>query len=188
MTLLTGVFLKRILVEFGFHDKMVHWIMQCVSTTGFTINVNGERVGYFKGGRGLRDTIYAEVIKRDLDEFCASSGMLPNSSKSTIFFGSLCDMERDAITNILPFATGKLPVRYLGVPLISKRLSIKDCGSLINRIRSKVNNYKNRSLSYAGKLQLIAVVLESVHVYWASIFLLPTTIINKINKLLKWFF
>ncbi|GKG23655.1 RNA-directed DNA polymerase, eukaryota, reverse transcriptase zinc-binding domain protein [Tanacetum coccineum] len=33
---------------------MVHWIMECVSTAGFTLNVNGERIGYFKGGRGLR--------------------------------------------------------------------------------------------------------------------------------------
>ncbi|GJQ94091.1 RNA-directed DNA polymerase, eukaryota, reverse transcriptase zinc-binding domain protein [Tanacetum coccineum] len=159
-------FLKRILVEFGFHDKMVHWIMQCVSTAGFTINVNGERVGYFKGGRGLRevlklvhvcfaddllvmchgDTSSVEVIKRALDEFSASSSMLPNSSKSTVFFESLCDVERDANTNILPFATGKLPVRYLEVPLIAKRLSIKDYGSLIDTIRSKVNNWKNRSL------------------------------------------
>nr|GEU52295.1 RNA-directed DNA polymerase, eukaryota, reverse transcriptase zinc-binding domain protein [Tanacetum cinerariifolium] len=26
----------------------------CVTTAGFTLNVNGERIGYFKGGRGLR--------------------------------------------------------------------------------------------------------------------------------------
>ena len=41
-------------MEFCFHLKMVDWIMQCVSTKMFTINVNGERVGYFKGDRGLR--------------------------------------------------------------------------------------------------------------------------------------
>ena len=28
--------------------------MQCVTTATFTLNINGERVGYFKGGRGLR--------------------------------------------------------------------------------------------------------------------------------------
>ncbi|GJU67029.1 RNA-directed DNA polymerase, eukaryota, reverse transcriptase zinc-binding domain protein [Tanacetum coccineum] len=104
------------------------------------------------------DTSSVEVIKRALDEFSASSGMLPNSSKSTVFFGSLCDEERDAITNILPFFHWE----------------------------ASINNWKNRSLSYAGRLQLIVAVLESVHVYWASVFLLPTTIINKINKLLKW--
>ncbi|GJW24027.1 RNA-directed DNA polymerase, eukaryota, reverse transcriptase zinc-binding domain protein [Tanacetum coccineum] len=47
-------FLKKVLKGFGFHEKMVIWIMQCVTTVTFTLNVNGDRIGYFKGGRGLR--------------------------------------------------------------------------------------------------------------------------------------
>ena len=42
-------------------------------------------------------------------------------------------------------------------------------------------------MSYAGRLQLIVAVLESIHVYWASVFLIPITTINEINKLLKCF-
>ncbi|GKD10711.1 RNA-directed DNA polymerase, eukaryota, reverse transcriptase zinc-binding domain protein [Tanacetum coccineum] len=99
----------------------------------------------------------------------------------------LCIEDRQAILSVLPFAVVTLPVRYLGVPLISKRLSVKECGYLLDKIRSKVKNWKNKSLFYAGRLQLIAVVLESIHVYWASVFLLPVTIINEINKMLKGF-
>ncbi|GJZ47047.1 RNA-directed DNA polymerase, eukaryota, reverse transcriptase zinc-binding domain protein [Tanacetum coccineum] len=33
---------------------MVNWIMTCVSTSAFSICVNGVSHGYFKGGRGLR--------------------------------------------------------------------------------------------------------------------------------------
>ena len=47
-------FLESILTRFGFPQKMVHWIIVCVSTTAFTLCVNGDRFGYFKGGRGLR--------------------------------------------------------------------------------------------------------------------------------------
>nr|GEU31374.1 hypothetical protein [Tanacetum cinerariifolium] len=50
------------------------------------------------------------VIKRALDEFSACSRLLPNNSKSIVFFGSLCDEERNVITNILPFATRDLHV------------------------------------------------------------------------------
>ncbi|GJS22551.1 RNA-directed DNA polymerase, eukaryota, reverse transcriptase zinc-binding domain protein [Tanacetum coccineum] len=131
-------FIKRILEEFRFHDKIVHWIMQCVTT--------------------------AWVIKSALDEFSACSGLLPNNSKSTVFFGSLSEEEKKEILNVIPFTTGKLPVRYIGVPLIAKRLSVKDCGYLLDKIKSKIRNWKNRCLSYAGRLQLIAVVLESIHV------------------------
>nr|GFA81220.1 hypothetical protein [Tanacetum cinerariifolium] len=47
-------FLRVVLEKFGFPKKMVKWIMVCVSTTKFSINMNGEREGYFSGGRGLR--------------------------------------------------------------------------------------------------------------------------------------
>ncbi|GJT85849.1 RNA-directed DNA polymerase, eukaryota, reverse transcriptase zinc-binding domain protein [Tanacetum coccineum] len=44
----------KTLEEFGFHESMVHWVIQCVTTAGFTLNMNRDRIGYFKGGRGLR--------------------------------------------------------------------------------------------------------------------------------------
>ncbi|GJY20659.1 RNA-directed DNA polymerase, eukaryota, reverse transcriptase zinc-binding domain protein [Tanacetum coccineum] len=47
-------FLEDILVGFGFHSKMVNWIMKCVSTTSFSIYINGECCGYFIRGRCLR--------------------------------------------------------------------------------------------------------------------------------------
>ena len=133
------------------------------------------------------DVCSVGVIKRALEEFSKCSGLVPNQSKSTSYFGSLNVEEKEAINQVLPFAIGKLPVRYLGVPLIAKRLGNKDCKCLLDRINGRINNWKNRSLSYAGRLQLIAAVLESIHVYWASVFLLPTSIINEINKLLKRF-
>nr|GEV39471.1 hypothetical protein [Tanacetum cinerariifolium] len=145
-------FLRKTLEEFSFHERMVHWIMECVTTTGFTLNVNGERIGYFKGGRGLRqvmchwDAKSVRVIKRALDEFSECSGMLPNNSKSTVFFGSLNDEEKQAILNVLPFANGKLPMKYLEVPLIAKRLSVKDFGSLLDKIKTTIIKEINRLL------------------------------------------
>ncbi|GJU59705.1 RNA-directed DNA polymerase, eukaryota, reverse transcriptase zinc-binding domain protein [Tanacetum coccineum] len=47
-------FLEAMIVGFTFHNKMVNWIIKCVTTASFSICVNGERFGYFKGGRGLR--------------------------------------------------------------------------------------------------------------------------------------
>ncbi|GJR64319.1 RNA-directed DNA polymerase, eukaryota, reverse transcriptase zinc-binding domain protein [Tanacetum coccineum] len=47
-------FLNDVLIKVGFHEVMVNWIMKCISTASFSICVNGEICGYFKGGRGLR--------------------------------------------------------------------------------------------------------------------------------------
>nr|GEV49057.1 hypothetical protein [Tanacetum cinerariifolium] len=47
-------FLKVILNGFGFHDRMVKWFMECVSTASYSIFINGDLHGYFKGKRRLR--------------------------------------------------------------------------------------------------------------------------------------
>nr|GEU65637.1 hypothetical protein [Tanacetum cinerariifolium] len=47
-------FLRAALFRFGFHDRMIAWIMECVSTTSFSISINVSLHGFFKGKRGLR--------------------------------------------------------------------------------------------------------------------------------------
>ncbi|KAH0723423.1 hypothetical protein KY289_006467 [Solanum tuberosum] len=44
----------KVLAGFGFPDKFIKWIMTCVSTTMFSVKVNGENHGYFAGRRGLK--------------------------------------------------------------------------------------------------------------------------------------
>ncbi|KAJ9536708.1 LOW QUALITY PROTEIN: hypothetical protein OSB04_un000093 [Centaurea solstitialis] len=47
-------FLGIILDRLGFHPIMRHWIMEIVTTSSFSVMVNGESHGFFKGGKGLR--------------------------------------------------------------------------------------------------------------------------------------
>ncbi|GJW57089.1 RNA-directed DNA polymerase, eukaryota, reverse transcriptase zinc-binding domain protein [Tanacetum coccineum] len=82
---------------------------------------------------------------------------------------------------------GKLHVLYLGVPLVTKQLGINDCKNLIVTVKMRVLNWKNKMLTYAGRLQLIASVLSALHVYWASMFILPKTVIKDIDKIMKGF-
>lgn len=37
-----------------FHETFVGWIMECVTTTSFSISVNGQLHGFFSGKKGLR--------------------------------------------------------------------------------------------------------------------------------------
>ncbi|GJU30784.1 RNA-directed DNA polymerase, eukaryota, reverse transcriptase zinc-binding domain protein, partial [Tanacetum coccineum] len=47
-------FLRNSLLLVGFHEVMFNWIMTCISTTSYSICINGEVCCFFKGGRGLR--------------------------------------------------------------------------------------------------------------------------------------
>ncbi|GKA40345.1 RNA-directed DNA polymerase, eukaryota, reverse transcriptase zinc-binding domain protein [Tanacetum coccineum] len=223
---------------------MVDWIMVCVSTTKFSININGEREGYFSGGRGLRqgdpmspylftlvmevfniimrksigeskdfkyhqgckkleithlcfaddllvffhgNTKSLSVIKEALEEFSSYSGVKANMNKSTILFGGMTSTKQSIILDIVPFTIGRLPVRYLGVPLISKKINTTDCKPGIEKVKNRVLDWRNKALSYTRRLQLISSVLSVMQIYWALVFLLPKNVIYEINKLLKGF-
>nr|GEW12240.1 hypothetical protein [Tanacetum cinerariifolium] len=47
-------FLKEVLLMVGFHETMVNSIMTYIIFASFSICINGEISGFFKGGRGLR--------------------------------------------------------------------------------------------------------------------------------------
>ncbi|GKB61174.1 RNA-directed DNA polymerase, eukaryota, reverse transcriptase zinc-binding domain protein [Tanacetum coccineum] len=77
--------------------------------------------------------------------------------------------EHNIILGIVPFAIGKFPVRYLGVPLITKKISSIDCKPLIDKVKNRVLDWRNKALSYSGRLQLISSVLRKAKISWKSI-------------------
>ncbi|KAJ0548751.1 putative RNA-directed DNA polymerase [Helianthus annuus] len=237
-------FLENTLKGFGFHAKMIKWVMACVSSTSFSLAINGNLFGYFKGKRGLRqgdpmspylftmvmevltlllnrqvslsnnfrfhnkcekqsiinlcfaDDLFifargdyksAQVIMTAINMFKSMSGLVPSMAKSTVFFGNVKDQEKARILSIMPFEEGVLPVRYLGVPLVSTRLKYKDCKRLIESMESRITDWKAKCLSFAGRVQLIRSVLASMHIYWASVFILPKRVIEELEEKMRCF-
>nr|GEY86701.1 RNA-directed DNA polymerase, eukaryota, reverse transcriptase zinc-binding domain protein [Tanacetum cinerariifolium] len=119
--------------------------------------------------------------------FSSVSGLFPNHNKSAIFFGSILEGKKQEFLDIMTFKCGKLPMKYVGVPLLAKRLSVKDCKSLVDNVENRIKCWKNKFLSYVGKIQLIASVLSTMQSYWASVYMIPTTVLNELEKLFRRF-
>ncbi|GJS32596.1 putative reverse transcriptase domain, reverse transcriptase zinc-binding domain protein [Tanacetum coccineum] len=113
--------------------------------------------------------------------------MIPSIPKSTAFFCNVLNHVKAAILNFMPFAEGELPVNYLGVPLISSRLLNKDCKVLVEKARNRIGDWKNKSLSYSGRLQLCKSVISSMQVYWASVLVIPMGIVSDIQQIIRGF-
>ena len=126
----------------------------------------------------------SKVIMEALDEFKGVSGLVPSIPKSAIFFCNVPDHVKTSILEVMPFEEGILPIKYLGVPLISSRLLHKDCKILVERVQKRIGDWKNKWLSFAGRQQLVLSVLSSMHLYWASVFILSAGTIHDIEQLM----
>ncbi|KAK8682637.1 hypothetical protein V6N13_055021 [Hibiscus sabdariffa] len=90
-----------------------------------------------------------------LEEFYEIFGLKLNVAKTEIFICGLSERKMVEIQSTTGSKWGHLPVRCLGVPLVTRRLSVRDCNSRIEKISVKLNSWSSRKLSYGGRLQLI---------------------------------
>lgn len=133
------------------------------------------------------DVTSVTIMKPVLLEFTKLSGLTPNLNKSEVFLAGVSDELGAQPCDILGLQRGSFPVRYLGLPLISTRLSVSDCLVLIEKVQKKVKGWSSKLLAYAGRLQLVKSALLNLQIYWSSIFLIPKIVIKKIEAVLTAF-
>ncbi|GJR68398.1 hypothetical protein Tco_0014463, partial [Tanacetum coccineum] len=93
------------------------------------------------------DVNSARVIMDSLEEFKNASGLTFSLPKSTAYFCNVLNHVKLDILNILPFEEGKLHVKYLDVPLVLSRLVHRNCSKLIKKVKRRISDWKNKSLS-----------------------------------------
>lgn len=126
---------------------------------------------------------YVEGVLKVFAEFDKMSGLKIGLEKSTLFMAGFTDQKREELLNHFPFAAGKLPVRYLGLPLFTKGMTVVDYLLLVEKIRKMIGSWTGRFLSYDCKTQLINSVTTSLANYWMAAFRLPSGCLKEIVRL-----
>ncbi|XP_061371578.1 uncharacterized protein LOC133314119 [Gastrolobium bilobum] len=93
-------------------------------------------------------------------------------------------MDLDSLSEVqrlTEFELGAFPFRDLGVPLLSSRLNVIHYDPLQSQIMGLAKSWNRKTLSYAGKLELIRAVIQGIANFWMGIFPLPVSIVNRIN-------
>lgn len=93
-----------------------------------------------------------EGIMSVFDNFAIMCGLKIIIEKSTLFMGGVSAEMRSSIATQFPFASGILPVRYLGLPLLTKRMTKLDYAPLVEKIRSKIISWTSRFWQSAAHL------------------------------------
>lgn len=105
-----------------------------------------------------------------------------NRDKTSLFLAGTNPSDSHAIACV-GFPRGSFPVRYLGLPLLSRKLRIAEYAPLIEKLTKRFRAWAVKTLSFAGRVQLIASVINGIVNFWISTFVLPKGCLKRIESL-----
>ena len=118
-----------------------------------------------------------------LNHYELASGQKINYEKSEVSFSKGVSIgQREELTNILSMRQVDNHEKYLGIPSISGRSKKTLFDSLLDRIWKKLQGWKEKLLSRAGKEVLLKSVIQAIPTYLMGVYKLPCSIIQKIHS------
>ncbi|KAL9668236.1 hypothetical protein QQ045_002614 [Rhodiola kirilowii] len=200
-------FLRKLLLKMGFAAKWVDRVMECVCSVTYQVKkaVAGNHLSGVKLCRNApvithllfaddslffikAEAMEAGVLKGILNQFETVSGQRVNYEKSEICFRRNTPADvRISVCNVLGMVQVSGHSRYFGLPLLMGQRKTEICRSVVEKIWRKVNDWKSKFLSTAGREVLIKAVVQAMPVYTMSDYLFPKTIIAEMARLIQQF-
>ncbi|XP_057746334.1 uncharacterized protein LOC130965582 [Arachis stenosperma] len=125
--------------------------------------------------------------KRLLRCFELMSGLSINFDKSNLISVNCEQGWVDQACGLLGCKQVVLPVRYLGISLGANPRLVKTWKSIIDKVEAKLSLWKAKVLNKAGKLVLIKSVLNSLPMYYLSLYKMPKAVADKLIALQRQF-
>jgi hypothetical protein len=76
---------------------------------------------------------------------------------------------------------------YLGLPALVGKSRTKAFKGFVDKVWKRIQDWKLKLLSQAGREILIMVVIQAIPTYSMSVFMLPKTLCSKMNSLMQKF-
>jgi hypothetical protein len=110
------------------------------------------------------------------------------SKNSEVFFSkNVSDQIKFEVAAVLEVNIALGTGKYLGLPSMIGRSKKSLFKFIKDRVWKKINSWSGRALSGAGREVLIKSVLQSIPTYMMSIFLIPSSLGDDIQKMMKSF-
>jgi len=128
-----------------------------------------------------------KTIKGIFITFQAFSGLCVNYSKSGLLVIGKDEAWAKQVEKLLGCVQIKLPIKYLGIPLGANMRKASSWQSVLDKVQKRLLSWKSCSLSRAGKVVMIKAVLNSLPMYYLSMFKIPKKVANDIVRIQRKF-
>lgn len=129
----------------------------------------------------------AIAIRGILDFFGNASGLRTNLQKCSIAPIACSDQQVERIRGIFPAQVVGFPIQYLGMPLSVRSLRKNQFQPLIDKVASKIPNWKAQLMNKAGRMTVVQSVLTATCTYNLISLDIPAWVFQEIDKLQKGF-
>ena len=130
----------------------------------------------------------AQVMKRILNTYEEASGQAISLPKSEIFYSRNVQQQlQQNITHILGVQAVLGTGKYLGLPSMVGRSKKATFNFIKDRVWQRINSWSSKCLSRSGREVMIKSVLQSILSYVMSIFKLPNSLLDEIEKMMNAF-
>ncbi|VFQ88357.1 unnamed protein product [Cuscuta campestris] len=99
----------------------------------------------------------------------------------------LAAMDVTQLTKEVEIQEGRLPVKYLGLPLTSQRATERDFAPLVDIVDANIRRWNTKTLSLAGRSELIRTVIQGIEGFWFQAFPIHKSVLNRIISLCRSF-
>lgn len=130
----------------------------------------------------------AEVLKTILDDFALATGLAINFHKTTFVPLHTDPTVANAIASHLGCPVSSFPQTYLGLPLSHTKLPASVFHPIIATFYKFLSGWAAGLLSRGARLTLISSVLDSLPVYFMSVFRLPKKVLKELDAIRRAFF
>jgi hypothetical protein len=123
-----------------------------------------------------------------LEMYEKSFGQRLNKEKMSLFFSKNTKVEvRAHIKALAGVNSTQSYEKYLGLPSLIGRSRIRSFKNIEGRIWNRINGWKEKFLTHAGKEVLLKSVIQAIPTYTMSVFKLPKTLCKRINSMMQRF-
>jgi hypothetical protein len=129
-----------------------------------------------------------ENLTKVLRVYEEALGQRLNNNKTSIFFGRNTNMEdKQKILEASGLPDSQRYDTYLGLPALVGKSRTAAFRSIVDRVWKKLQDWKLKLLSQAGREILLKAVVQAIPTYCMSVFLLPRALCAEINSHMRKF-